>query len=205
MTGPDFDQLLGDEVSGAERERLRGVHDLLVAAGPPPELSPALESPPEVGGGAGAKVLLFPRRRRAALLLIAAALAAAAFGGGYFAGGHGRGSRSSFESIHAVQMHGTAAARNALATIEVGKPDDAGNWPMLVTVQGLPQLQRGAYYELYLTRHGRLAASCGTFTVHAGTTKVRLNAPYQLKRFDGWVVTKHIAGRPDSNETLLTT
>ena len=75
MTGPDFDQLFGDEVSGAERERLRGVHDLLVAAGPPPELSPALESPPDVGGaGAGAKVLLFPRRRRAALLLIAAAV-----------------------------------------------------------------------------------------------------------------------------------
>jgi hypothetical protein len=205
VTGPDFDQLFGDEVSGAERERLRGVHDLLVAAGPPPELSPALESPPDVGGAAGAKVLLFPRRRRAALLLIAAALAAAAFGGGFFAGGHGRGSRSSFKASVAVQMHGTAAARNALATIELGKADDAGNWPMLVTVQGLPQLQRGAYYELYLTRHGRLAASCGTFTVHAGTTKVHLNAPYKLKRFDGWVVTKHIAGRPDSDQKLLTT
>lgn len=206
MTGPDFDQLFGDEVSGAERERLRGVHDLLVAAGPPPELSPALESPPDVAGsGSGAKVLLFPRRRRAALLLIAAALGAAAFGGGFFAGGHGRGSRSAFESIGARQMHGTAAAPNALATIELGKVDEAGNWPMLVTVQGLPQLKRGAYYELYLTRHGRLAASCGTFIVHAGTTKVRLNAPYKLKRFDGWVVTKHIAGRPDSDQKLLTT
>jgi len=206
VTGPDFDQLFGDEVSGAERERLRGVHDLLVAAGPPPELSPALESPPDVGGaGAGAKVLLFPRRRRAALLLIAAALAAAAFGGGYFAGGHGRGSRSSFESIGAVQMHGTAAARNALATIELGKADDAGNWPMLITVQGLPQLGNGAYYELYLTRHGRLAASCGTFTVHAGTTKVHLNAPYKLKRFDGWVVTKQVAGHRETSQPLLTT
>jgi hypothetical protein len=207
VTGPDFDQLFGDEVSGAERERLRGVHDLLVAAGPPPELSPALESPPDVGGaGSGAKVLLFPRRRRAALLLIAAALAAAAFGGGYFAGGHGRGSGSSFESLRAVQMHGTAAApRNALATIELGKVDDAGNWPMLVTVQGLPVLGHRAYYELYLTRNGRIAAPCGTFTVHAGTTKVHLNAPYQLSRFDGWVVTKHVVGQSESNEPLLTT
>jgi hypothetical protein len=204
VTGPDFDRLVGDEVSGAERERLRGVHDLLVAAGPPPELSPALESPPEVGGS-GAIVSLFPRRRRATLLLIAAALAAAAFGGGFFAGGHGRGSRAAFESIGAVQMHGTAGAPNALATIELGNADSAGNWPMLVTVQGLPRVGHRAYYELYLTRHGRIAASCGTFTVHAGTTKVRLNAPYRLKSFDGWVVTKHVTGRPESSQPLLTT
>jgi len=202
VTGPEFDELIGEEVAGGERERLRSVHDLLVAAGPPPELSPALAEPPEVGG---ATVSLFPRRRRTTLLLIAAALAAAAFGGGYFAGGHGRGSRSAFESVGAVQMHGTDAAPNALATIELGDVDRAGNWPMLVTVQGLPQLERGAYYELYLTRHGRIAAPCGTFTVHPGTTKVRLNAPYKLSRYDGWVVTKHVAGRPESSQALLTT
>jgi hypothetical protein len=200
MSGPDFRDLVGEEVPEAERERLRAVHDLLVAAGPPPELSPALEEPPEVGG---ATVSLFPRRRRATLLLIAATLALAAFGGGYLAGGHGR-TTSAFEAIGAVQMHGTKAAPNGLATIELGKEDGAGNWPMLVTVQGLPHLPRGGYYELYLTRHGRIAASCGTFIVHAGTTKVRLNAPYRLKRFDGWVVTRHVAGHHESNPILTT-
>ena len=68
-----------------------------------------------------------------------------------------------------------------------------------------PQLGHRAYYELYLTRHGRIAAPCGTFTVHAGTTKVHLNAPYQLRRYDGWVVTKHVVGQPESSQALLTT
>ena len=31
------------------------------------------------------------------------------------------------------------------------------------------------------------AESCGTFAVASGTTTVPLNAPYQLKKFDGWV------------------
>ena len=39
--GPDFDQLVGHEVGREERERLQRVHELLVEAGPPPELSPS--------------------------------------------------------------------------------------------------------------------------------------------------------------------
>ena len=201
MSGPDFRELVGEDVQEDERERLRTVHDMLLAAGPPPELSPDLEEAPAIGG----TVSLLPRRRRGALLLIAAALAAAAFGGGFLAGGHGRARTSAFESEFAVQMHGTAAAPNALATLEVAKADASGNWPMLVTVQGLPQLQRGGYYELYLTRKGRIAAACGTFTVHSGKTKVSLNAPYELKTFDGWIVTKHVPGRAESSLPLLTT
>jgi len=201
VSGPDFGELLGEEVPEAERERLRNVHELLVAAGPPPELSPALDEPPAVGGDT---VSLLPRRRRPALLLLAAALAAAVFGGGYFAGGH-RHASSAFKSIHAVQMRGTEAAPNALATIELGDADTSGNWPMLVTVQGLPQLPKGGYYELYLTRHGKIAATCGTFTVHAGTTRVRLNAPYTLKSYDGWIVTKHVRGSGESTRPILTT
>jgi hypothetical protein len=200
VSGPDFRDLVGEEVPAEERERLRNVHEMLVAAGPPPELSPELQEPPAVGG---ATVSFLPRRRRAALLLIAAALAAAAFGGGYFAGGQGR--ETGFKAVHAIQMHGTAAAPNALATLELADVDSSGNWPMLVTVQGLPQVPRGAYYELFLTRHGRLAASCGTFVVHAGKTKVHLNAPYKLKSFDGWVVTKHVRGSRESSRPLLTT
>jgi hypothetical protein len=200
VTGPDFRELVGEDVPAEERDRLRAVHDLLVAAGPPPELSPALESAPDVGG----KVVLLPRRRRPALLLIAATLALAAFGGGYFAGGHGKTTTAAFRSIHAVQMHGTQAAPNALATIELGRADRSGNWPMLVTLRGLPQLPRGGYYELYLTRGGKIAAPCGTFTVHSGRTTVSLNAPYELTRFDGWVVTKHLAGRRESSPILTT-
>ncbi len=44
--GPDFDDLVGTDVEQAERERLRRVHDLLLEAGPPPELSPEIELGP---------------------------------------------------------------------------------------------------------------------------------------------------------------
>jgi len=35
---PDFDELVGGDVTGDERERLRRAHELLVHTGPPPEL-----------------------------------------------------------------------------------------------------------------------------------------------------------------------
>ena len=38
MNAPNFDDLIGEDVPAWERERLRRAHDLLVAAGPPPEL-----------------------------------------------------------------------------------------------------------------------------------------------------------------------
>jgi hypothetical protein len=198
---PDFHDLVGDDVPAEERERLRNVHDLLVAAGPPAELSPTLERAPGVGG----TVRLLPRRRRRAVLLLAAALAAAAFGGGFLAGAvtHRGGTTS---ASHVIPMHGTRAAPNALASISLLEEDKAGNWPMRFTVQGLPKLPRGGYYELYLTRHGRIAASCGTFHVHGGRTTVSLNAPYRLGSFDGWVVTRHLPGRPDeATRPVLTT
>ena len=75
-----------------------------------------------------------------------------------------------------------------------------------MTVQGLPKLTSGGYYELYLTRHGRIAATCGTFNVHGGRTVVRLNAPYRLDRFDGWVVTRHLPRRAgEATRPVLTT
>src|SRR4029453_13920179 len=42
--------LVGHDVPDEERERLRRAHELLVQAGPPPELSPELESVPWPGG-----------------------------------------------------------------------------------------------------------------------------------------------------------
>ena len=198
---PDFDELVGVEVPAEERERLRGVHDLLVAAGPPAELSPALERAPSVGGA----VRFLPRRRRGAVLLLAAAIAAAAFGGGFLSGAvtHRGGTKS---AVVVIPMHGTRAAPNALASISLQEVDKAGNWPMRFTVQGLPKLPRGGYYELYLTRHGHIAAACGTFNVHRGRTTVRLNAPYELRGFDGWVVTRHLPGHPgEATRPLLTT
>jgi hypothetical protein len=188
MNTPDFDDLVGSDVDPAERERLRRVHDLLVAAGPPPVLPARLESP---------RVRALPRRRTLALLL-AAALAAAAFGAGWFVHGN-----DSFEVRAAVQMHGTTDAPNASGLIRLGVPDANGNWQMLVTVEGLKPLPKDGYYILLLTKNGKPVATCGTFNVtDTSTTTVRLGASYKLKNFDGWVVQPWIRGRDKFNEQI---
>jgi hypothetical protein len=197
---PEFDELVGD-VDPGERERLKRTHDLLVAAGPPPELPPALRVPPGAGDTPDVVRVLprgfLPPRRAAAALVLAAALALAAFGAGYLVG-HG-GPEPAFAVDFVLPMQGTRAAPDARASLEVGERDKAGNWPMRMTVRNLAPLPEGRRYELLLTKNGRLADSCGTFEVEGDRTVVFLNAPYQLKRYDGWVVTP--AG---SSEVLLT-
>ena len=83
---PDFEEVVGgDDLEPAERERLRRVHDLLVAAGPPAELPPALAASKQ----RGAAVVPFrrpSRRRLAVVAVLAAALAVASFGAGFFVG-----------------------------------------------------------------------------------------------------------------------
>lgn len=192
--GPDFDELVGDDLAGDERERLLRVHELLIAAGPPPELPPALEPVQELAP----VVPLRPRpsrRRLAVAAVLAAALAVMAFGLGFFVGDNGNATAVQPERV--IEMTGSDA-RASLALLPV---DEAGNWPMRMTVQGLPALAAGEQYELWLSRNGKPIEPCGTFVVHdEGRTVVTLNAPYKLKDFDGWVVT-----RRGSQETLLET
>src|SRR5207247_10419638 len=73
----DFDELVGD-LEPEQRERLRRAHELLLAAGPLPELPPSLADPQSQ---AEAEIVpFFNRRRTASVALLAAAAAAAAFG-----------------------------------------------------------------------------------------------------------------------------
>jgi hypothetical protein len=196
---PDFDELVGaEELTRGERERLRRAHDLLVEAGPPAELPPELATAPSTR----ASVTVLPRRRRIAAVLVAAALLLLAFGVGYLVADHGR---SSAQVAYSVKMRGTKLAPNALATLKVLKADEGGNWPMVMRVTGLKQLPGRGYYELFLTKSGRLGPACGTFRVRGGTTTVRLNAPYHLRDFDGWVITAHRAPGPVSSVPLLST
>jgi hypothetical protein len=189
---PDLDELLDEGVDPAERERLQRVHDLLVAAGPPPELSPALSKRSAPKDEA---YPLFPRRRRAAALALAAALAVAAFGAGFLVGD--RQAEASPERVVAMSAPGTGPARASLA---IFAKDDAGNWPMELTVRDLDPLHGSGRYELWLTKEGKLAAPCGAFSVEGSKTVVPLNAPYRFSQFDGWVVV-----REGTTEPLLTT
>ena len=186
MSGPDFRELVGDDVPAAERERLRRAHDLLVAAGPPPELPPSIAEPPAARG----RLAFLPRRRRGALLALAAALAAAAFGAGYFVGDRG-GEGSALPRDFVLKMRGTQAAPGAVASLVVFEKDDDGNWPMELTVRNLPPLRVEGRYELYLTRRGKIGPSCGTFLVESDKTIAHLNAPYKLREYDGWVIVRH--------------
>ena len=182
---PNFDELVGrDDLSAEEAARLERVHDLLVAAGAPPELPPHLQEPaPE----APDKVSYLPRRRVGLLLGIAAAIALTALLGGYVLGQR----HAPFDEAGSFAMHSTVAASSASAEIHVGKADSAGNWPLKVDVKDLPKLPKGQYYEMFLSRKGdQRAASCGTFRVSGGSDEVRLNAPYRLNTFSGWIVTR---------------
>jgi len=189
---PDFRELVGDEGNEEELGRLRQVHDLLVAAGPPPELSARVTSPPEVEES---KVLEFKRRRPAALFGIAAAAAAAAFIVGYAVGQR----QNSFDAQFTIPMHGLGTARAASADIEVGSHDEGGNYPLQMKVVHLRQAPKGSWYELLLSKHGRPTLSCGTFASAGRIVTVQLSVPYDLsdfpKLFDGWVVTLHVPGQ----------
>jgi hypothetical protein len=177
---PDFEDLVGGDLEPAERARLERVHELLIAAGPPPE---AIEAP----------VILRPARRRGALLALAAALAVAAFALGAALTGP--------DVDFTETMTGTAAAVDARASLAVYDLDDAGNWPMELTVSGLPPAASGRQFELWLTRGGELTALCGGFfTNPAGRASVPMNAPYRFDEFDGWVIVEKGSRTP-----LLTT
>jgi hypothetical protein len=198
-TPPDFRDLVGEEGTPEELERLRRAHDLLLQAGPPPELSPRLAEAPQM---AAPQVGRVHRWRHRAAFGLAAIAAAVAFGAGYLVGGHGSTEYNS--AGRPIPMHAPSGASLARASIDVGERDQVGNWPLLVKVNGLDPLPRGQWYELYLTRKGKLAAYCGSFSVNdIGRTTVQFSIPYRLSRFDGWIVTKSRNAGP--HQVLLTT
>lgn len=180
---PDLRELVGDDVPADELARLGRVHELLVRAGPPPELPGELAEAPEPGG----TVALLPKRHWRPLAALAAALALAAFGVGWLAASASDSGGESFPPIDfRVPMAGTPAAPHAVASIAVAERDEAGNWPLAMTIRGLPA---NSSYELWLTKKGKLAALCGPFRTD-GEAVAYLNAPYRLRQYDGWVVTR---------------
>jgi Anti-sigma-K factor rskA len=193
VSGPlDFDRLVGDDLEPEERVRLLRVHEMLLEAGPPPELTPDLRTAP-TQATPRANVIAIPRRRRAAVLLIAAAFVLAVFGAGWLGGAHGKAAHVE----RTIAMFGPGGARASLAVL---RADKAGNWPMVMKITGLAALPASQTYALWLTKHGKLEASCGNFTVGKGTTTVDLNAPYHLKEYDGWIIVRNGTAKP-----LLTT
>lgn len=183
---PDFHELVGNDLEPGERERLERVHDMLIAAGPPPELPQELAAPPRPEG----KLVDLARHRLRTGLVLAAAIVLAAFAAGYLLGA--RGEDSSSESFPTVKTAVLGKSPDRLAVVRIGPTDDDGNRPMVVTVDGLDRLKDGDYYTLFMTRKGKPIVTCGTFNVgENGVTTVRLSVAYDLDRFDGLMLAKY--------------
>jgi hypothetical protein len=195
---PDFDELIGDEVSADELESLRQVHELLVSASPPPSLRRRPSRVERVRA-------LIPRSRALVAVGFAAAASLAVGLAVGFAIGHGGG----FQNDFTRSMHGVGAASAASASIRVGEEDASGNRPLEMSIRALPTLSGGGWYELYLTRKGKPVVPCGIFQTGAsGSARVRMNAPADLAEYDGWIVTALVPGHPlpsRSSNVLLTT
>jgi hypothetical protein len=205
---PSLDELIEAGTTGEERERLQQVHELLLQAGPPPELTPELERGPTLG-----TTLQRQRQRKRrvvkqrGLLLLAAALSIAlVFLGGYAVGNRGgRGASTSGRLWKAVVLKGTSVVPHAQATLQVWQSDSGTNEPMRLAVDGLPRLPGNSNYEVYLFRNGRIGGQCGSFTVKnsSGSADVTLNSPYSLRPGDSWVVTRPGAGGSEPGQMVL--
>jgi hypothetical protein len=171
----EFDELIEtSDLAPEERRRLEGVHELLVAAGPPPELPAALREPP---APAAEVVSLDSRRRRSRRVLagvIAAAVAVALFAGGYALGDRSDGK----DVVRVMPLEGVAQQARAEVSLHEG---DGGNWPMELTVTGLPRQEGRGYYELFVWRDGKPRYPCVGFKMQNGTTTVRFTVPYELE------------------------
>jgi hypothetical protein len=199
---PNFDELVGADLDPAERDRLRRVHELLVAAGPPAELTPEVEGGPTLAmtlGGPSRRLMT----RRLALAAAAVVVLSLAFLGGYITGNGHDEAAAPMERV--LKLEGTSQAPDALASLQILPVDASGNWPMKLSATGLPTLPRRGYYVVYLTRDGRIWAPCGSFKVKNSSSGVLvwMNAPYTLEQGDSWVVTRHIAGSPQAGPVVL--
>jgi len=195
----DFNELIGADVTGEERQRLLGVHELLVEAGPPPELPDGLQR-----GYAFTELRRLKFRyqpRRVALLAAAVLVLGLAFTAGLATG---LGNKPSTAAVRQIALKGTTAAPHAEATLDVQKAV-GGNWPMTLQVSGLPRVAAPTYYEVWLVRHGKPWAPCGEFVVSKSlsSTPLTFTAPYSLQPGDTWVVTRHTYGQSGAGTTVL--
>jgi Anti-sigma-K factor rskA len=181
---PDIRELVGEDVPDEQLEELRRVDSLLRSVPAPPPQVPA-----RLTQAVTALTLPAPfwtRRRTALAVALAAALAAGFFGIGRLTSDPGVEARAT------VPLHGTEAAPEAAAVIQVGERDEkSGNWELILEVSGLPRLPEDRYYALWLEKDGEYAAACGWFNVGEGITTVRMTVSYRLSQFDAWVISEH--------------
>jgi hypothetical protein len=202
----DFEDLVDlSGLSDEDETRLRRVHEMLVAAGPPADLPVELSKPVAV---AGAEVVSLEehrsRRRPVVALLVAATVAVACFGGGYLLATQAHSGKSAIDVVRVVPMQGVQ--QNSFASLRVGASDQNGNWPIQLTVNGLPQLQDKESYYLMVWQDGKPVSFCGAFEVAGhGSTTVTFNVAYKITKDTRWVVTRMAPGAKFPGHVVMTT
>jgi hypothetical protein len=206
-------------LSDEDETRLRRVHEMLVAAGPPTDLPIELSRPVAVADGevvSLAEVVpladVIPlaqhrsRRRPVAALLIAATVAVACFGGGYLLATQASSDKSAIKVVRVVPMQGVQE-QNSLASLSVGSSDQNGNWPLQLTVSGLPQLTGDARYYLVVKQgKGGRGILCGSFEVAPhGATTVTFNVAYKITPSTHWIITRMAPGVKYPGHVVMTT
>jgi len=191
---PGFDEFIDEGLDPVEQERLRKVHELLLAAGPPPELPSALAH--LAPAATDAEVVTLPGRssRRGVAALVLAATVAVAAVGGYLLGNNGQ---SGFTTVRVVSMQG----QNSFASVRVGRNDGNGNSPLELSVSGLPKLTGKQYYELMLTQNGKPTYPCGSFVMRGQATTLYWTVPYKITAGSKWVVMV-LTPRPGHRRTF---
>jgi hypothetical protein len=203
---PDLEQLVEtDDLDPDEEARLRHVHELLLKAGPPPELPTTLARLPQAPSE-NQNVLPFPskHRRRSVVLLLAATVAAACFGSGYLVANQTQ--RDAIHIVRVVSLQGTGP-QASLASLRIGTADSNGNRPVELTVSGLRPLgNEYARYFLMLWKNGKPTLLCGIFKVGTNSpTTVRFSVPYPILKSTRWVVTEMGRGTPFPGHVVMTT
>ena len=201
---PTLNDLIGDEATGDERQQLQHVHDMLLEAGPPPELGEKLEAGPTLGMTLARQRHRRKLKQRAMVLLAAAIVVFMVFVAGYASHSTRGGSK---RAVITQELKGTSLAKQAVGTLQVWNSQDAGtNWPMTLTVAGLPT---NSSYEVYLVRNGKPWGSCGSFRVGnspnsaEASVTVPLNAPYAINQGATWVVTRPGRSGSEPGPTVL--
>jgi len=176
-----FDELIGDEPDGVERDRLRRAHNLLLEAGPPPELKPEMEAGPTLAMTLSRTRTIARKRRPFLLTAAAAALVAAVIGLGVLGRGHGH-------QYPSFSLRGTVFSPNASGTLYIVSTKTSTP-RMKIEVKGLAAIKKP--YVVYLVRNGKAIAPCGSFTVADPNREVTavLHSPYPVQSSDKWIVT----------------
>ncbi len=177
MSPADLDDLLAN-APPADRERLRRAHDLLGTVDPPPEVPPDLTVPPKPPT---TSLLPTPRRYRSTVFVAAVIVGLALLGVGYLLGGGG----DRRQAVRTVELSGAGAERGELRVL---RADDAGNWPLELTVHDLEPLPADGVYELWRTRGSEPVERVGSFVTSGDEVTVTLSVPSAVADADGWVV-----------------